>query len=165
MRRHAFACLVPLALGCAIPRVTDESYQDGHTAYRVGALGEQWRRRDVGGGNLAFVHPAGGTIVANATCAGIKDLPLDVLTRQELFGVEQKQEKRREVVTLDGRAALRTQWTGTLDGVPVAMDLVVLKKDACTYDLALVSAEEVFPARDEDFWRFVTGFHEREHRG
>jgi hypothetical protein len=77
---------------------------------------------------------------------------------QSVFGVEHKHELEREVFTLDGRAAMRVRLTGALDGVAVGLDLVVLKKDDCVYDLELVAGERAFPESDQDFWRFVQGF-------
>ncbi len=165
VRTRIILCLVPFALGCATSRFEGDTYFGAHATYRVGRLSGEWRRSQVPGANLAFVSPWGGTIFVNATCTDLKDLSLDVLTNQELFGVERQRELRREVLTLDGRAALRTRLTGTLDGVPVAMELVVLKKDGCTYDFGLVAPMEVFAAREADFSALVSGFHQLERKG
>ncbi len=143
---------------CAGGRFEAGVYRDSQTAYRIGTLDPAWTRFSLSGSYLAFRHSSGGSIVVNATCEGIKDLPLDVLVNQSLFGVEQKHELGRELFSLDGRTALRARLTGTLDGVPVNLDLVVLKKDDCTYDLELVAGEEAFAGCDGDFWRFVQGF-------
>jgi len=145
-------------LSCAGGRFEAGVYRDSQTAYRIGSLDPAWIRFSLSGSNLAFRHPGGGSIVVNSTCRGIKDLPLDVLVNQSLFGVEQKREFSRQTFTLDGRLALRVRLSGAMDGVPVDMDLVVLKKDDCTYDLQLVAGEAVFPDRDSDFWAFVQGF-------
>jgi hypothetical protein len=42
--------------------------------------------------------------------------------------------------------------------VPIDLDLVVLKKDGCVYDMQLVAGRSVFVERDRDFDRLVTGF-------
>ncbi len=122
-------------------------YRDHQTAYRIGTLGEGWTRFDLSGSNLAFRHPSGGSILVNSTCTDIKDVPLEVLVNQSLFGVEQKHELSREVFTLDGRAAVRVRLTAALDGVAVHMDLVALKKDDCVYDLELVMKIRAFAER------------------
>jgi hypothetical protein len=142
---------------CATSSFSGGVYRNSQTAYRVGPLDATWERFHVSDCNLAFRNPAGGSIMANATC-DVRDLPLDVLTNQSLIGLEQKQEQSREVITLDGRAALRTRLSATLDGVPILLDLVVLKKDGCTYDLELVAGARAFVDREADFWRFVQGF-------
>lgn len=156
--RGTFAILSCALVSCATGTFTDGVYRDAQTAYRVGPLGASWRRFGLSGGDIAFRHAAGGAILANALCEDIKDVPLDVLTNQALIGVEHKQEHAREVVTLDGRAALRTRLSAALDGVPVELELVVTKKDGCTYDFELVTGAQVFADREVDFWRFVQGF-------
>ena len=58
----------------------------------------------------------------------------------------------------DGREALRTEVTAELDGVPIALDLVVLKKDGCLYDLQLAAAPATLSQRQPDFTNFVSAF-------
>jgi hypothetical protein len=144
--------------GCASAQFQNDIYRDKEASFEVGPLGRGWTRGGMHGADLVFVHPEGGTILANATCKDVSDVPLDVLANQELFGVDGQQEERREMFTLDGRVALREELSGTLDGVRVRMDLVVLKKDDCTYDLSLIASADAFEAREADFWRFVRAF-------
>ena len=138
--------------------LTGDLYREGSVAFRIGALPPEWRRVRVADGQLAFHHDAGGTILAHATCEAHGDASLDVLTNHLLFGIEEARERSRTPLSLDGRRALRTRVDGALDGVPIALDLVVLKKDSCTYDLELASSPEVFVRRQADFERFFTGF-------
>jgi hypothetical protein len=150
------------ALGACATAPSFESgvYRDGPLAFRVGALPDGWRRVSpgVGGGAVAFHHAAGGTIAAGASCDRSDDAPLDVLTNHLLIGVEGRRDLAREELTLDGRAALRTRVEGRVDGVPVGFDLVVVRKDGCTYDLHLVAGPAAADARRPDFDRFLAGF-------
>jgi len=143
---------------CATSSFSGNVYRDSQTAYRVGPLDASWERFNLPDCNLAFRSKGGGSIMANAVCAGIKDVPLDVLTNQALIDLEQKHEQSRELITVDGRGAQRTRLSASLDGVPVELDLVVLKKDGCTYDFQLVAGRKIFADREADFWRFVHGF-------
>lgn len=124
---------------------------------RVGTLPAAWQRVRNDGDSIAFHHAAGGTIVSAASCGDSDDVPLDILTNHLLLGIEGRHERARETLVLDGRAALRTQLDATLDGVPVALELVVLKKDGCTIDLYLVAPRPAFDDRRADFDRFVAG--------
>ncbi len=155
--------LGPLAwiacLGCAAGRFEGDVYRGPQVAFRIGALGPEWRRIDLAGGDVVLRHRSGGTVVANGSCQGLGDLPLQVLANQALFGVNDIREHGRETLTLDGRAALRLRLTGTVDGVPIDLDLVVLKKDGCVYDLQLAAPPAAFAERDQDFDRLVAGFH------
>jgi hypothetical protein len=155
----AAALLGTATAGCASGSFEGGVYRQGEIAYRVGALGFAWRRVRVEGGQLAFHHDKGGTISAIATCAGPDhDAPLDVLTNHLLIGIDQRVEVGRAPATLDGRAALRTRVDGTLDGVPVTLDLVVVKRDGCVYDLQLVTGPTAYDSRRPDFDQFVNGF-------
>jgi hypothetical protein len=133
-------------------------YRDGPVVFRIGVLPTPWRRVQIPDGQLAFHHAEGGTILAHATCERREDVSLNVLTNHLMFGIEQRRELARTPLSLDGREALRTRIVGRLDGVAVALDLVVMKKDGCTYDLELASSPQVFALRQRDFERFVEGF-------
>lgn len=157
--RGLLAAVTLLQLGCAAGgSVTRESYRRGRLAYRVGPLPAEWQPWHVKGAHLVFHHRAGGTIAASGQCPAGDDVPLAVLTSHLLFGIETRQELGRDLFTLDGRQALRTRLLGELDGVPVALELVVLKKDGCVYDLQLIAAPSELAARQRDFAALVQGF-------
>jgi hypothetical protein len=162
--RYLVAALLALGAGAALVgcglrgQLAGDVYRDGAVAFRIGRLPPAWRRVQVADGELAFHHAAGGAILAHATCRPRGDAPLDVLTNHLLFGFEDRQELARDDLPLDGRKALRTRLTARLDGVPVVLDLVVLKKDGCVYDLELTSSPAAFAERQADFERFFLAF-------
>lgn len=144
---------------CASPgRFSDHIYRRGSVAYRVGSLPAAWQRASAKGADLAFRRREGGTIAASSVCSGREDVPLDVLTNHLLFGVEHQKERSRVLLTLDGRAALRTNLEGEVDGVAVELNLVVLKKDGCIYDLQLIATAKQLAGCQADFDAFVQGF-------
>lgn len=144
---------------CASGTYANHEFRGGQLDYRTGALSPDWRMVSVQDANLTFHHKDGGAILANGICGeDIEDLPLDVLTNHLLFGVEKVQELGRQQLTLDGRGAERTQLRGEVDGVPVHMDLVVLKKDGCTFDFQLLAGKSEIDARRPDFEAFFKGF-------
>lgn len=151
--------LLALSLSCA-PRAhySDGIFRQGDVAFRTGPLSAEWSRVAARGARLAFRHRQGGTLIVNAECPPPDDAPLDVLTNHLLFGLSARREVSRLALTLDGRGALRTEMLAELDGVPVALDLVVLKKDGCLYDLQLVAGPTIVKQRQPDFTSFVSGF-------
>lgn len=155
-------CVAAAALtsisGCSHATFTDRIYQDRDTAYRVGWLPQSWKHVRIKDGDIAYTHPEGGTIYADHFCRGPNDAPLDVLINHLLFDVRKVHEISRKGMTLDGREALRTQLEAEVDGVPVALDMVVLRKDGCTYDMVLISGPSTFADRVPDFDIFVHGF-------
>ena len=59
---------------------------------------------------------------------------------------------------LSGRGALRQTVEGSLDGVPVVLDLVVVRKDGCVFDFYSVSPPGADPRVATDFEAFFGEF-------
>jgi hypothetical protein len=147
-----------LAVACAGLR--DGVYGDGRTRYRVGPVSESWQPMALQGNDLSWVsRNSPHTLAINATCADHDDPTLEVLTRHLLMGFSARQTLEHSVETLDGRAALRSHVVAELDGVPVELMLVVLKKNGCVYDFTYVSPVGRLDERLADFERSLSSFH------
>ncbi|HEX8823371.1 MAG TPA: hypothetical protein VF794_25820 [Archangium sp.] len=128
--------------------------------YRVGELSPGWERVKVSSNDLAwFVEDTGHALQVNSTCKGHEDAPLDVLTRHLLMGFTDRHEVETQQVVVDEREALRSRFVARMDGVPVDLLFVVLKKDNCVYDFSYVSPLGRFEERLVDFESLVHGFH------
>ena len=80
-------------------------------------------------------------IQGNATCRDDADpAPLGSLTAHLLIGYTDRRTRSTEHVAVDGREALRSVIDARLDGVPVVLDLYVLKRNGCVFDLSLAAA-------------------------
>jgi hypothetical protein len=133
------------------------------THYRVGALPTQWHAVQVAGENdVAFAHDGLDAVVqANARCDDADmDVPLESLTQHLLIGFTERQISEERTVPMDDREARITHVVAKLDGVPREMELVVIKKDGCVYDLALIAPHDHrFGTARSDFQAFVRSFH------
>lgn len=109
-----------------------------------------WERLSFSGNDLAWGGPSGEVIAVNAECEGHGDPSLAVLTNHLLIGFENRQVVEREPFQLAERGALRTRLRAELDGVPIDLELTVVKKDGCVYDLTYLASpsrfEEQLPA-------------------
>jgi hypothetical protein len=155
--------LAAVGLGaCGGARYDGAVYADGDVRYRAEAPGAGWSRVRVAGHNdLAWSSDALGAVVqVNATCGRPDDdVPLRWLTEHLLNGFTAREVHAQETFTLDGREALRTHVTARLDGVPRELLFVVLKKNGCVYDLALVAPPgERFARARPDYERLVASF-------
>jgi hypothetical protein len=132
----------------------------GEVCYRVGALGEGWRLVHQKGASVGFYSEAvGGVVEANATCRDDAEAaPLKTLTRQLLIGYTDRQIEEQRLLALAGREALRTRVHVKLDGVPMTLDLYVLKRNGCIFDLSYAAPPDAFARGEDDFARFVDGF-------
>lgn len=158
-------CTLGLALGLAgcAGGLRDGVFRKAAVAYRVSAPDPQaFRPVAFSDNDLAWAATRSSHLLAmNAVCEGHDDAPLDVLTRHLLFGFTERTRVSDALEPLDGREALRTVWTAKLDGVPVELELVVLKKNGCVHDFTYVSPPGERAAHEADFEALVKGFRQQ----
>ncbi len=155
-RRCAGAAFLLLS-GCGATAFDGHVFRQGDIAFRVGPVPPAWHPIDVDGALLAFRDDTDtATIAINGRC-GLDgdDVPLEALTHHLFLHFTDRKLVRQEQLELDGRAALRTELSASLDGVPLQYRVVVLKKDTCVYDFMLMGPNGGGAA---DFDRFVGGF-------
>lgn len=150
------------ALGCGgSGSLTGQQYRDGEASYRVGLLDSPWERLHVEDQNdLAWSRGDLRAIIQiNASCDPALDIPLVALTNHLLIGFTEREIESQELFPMASREALRTHLRAKLDGVPRELALVVLKKDGCVYDFALIVAPgPSFERARADFDQVLGGF-------
>lgn len=157
--------LLASLMGCRRVSFEDSVLSKPEVRYRVGELPKYWRRVWLEGNDLAFSEEGTGRALSvNATCKGHDDPPLPVLTRHLLMGFTERQEVDSHLIAMDGREALRSRYLAKMDGVPVELELVVLKKDNCVFDFSYVAPPGFAAERMPDFDALLAGF-ESEHIG
>lgn len=140
--------VVPLVLAlsfvvaaCGGQRFDGRRYDDGTLRFHTGPVPSGWRSIEADGTLLAFRDErAGATMAVNGRC-GVDgdDVPLASLTQHLFLQFTERELQSQEELQLDGRAALRTELLGKLDGVPKQFLVYVLKKDGCVYDFWRIS--------------------------
>lgn len=162
MRPPVLALLAIALAGCAHTHYNPEAGQVCYrrVCYRVGALGKDWQPIKTEKAAIGFFNPQLGAVIeSNATCrADAEAAPLKALTRQLLIGYTDRQVRMSESISLDGRAALHTVVDARLDGVPMVLDMYVLKRDGCIFDLTLAAPPDRYDAARPELSRFVGGF-------
>ncbi|PZR17595.1 MAG: hypothetical protein DI536_04585 [Archangium gephyra] len=152
--------LAMAATGCRGVLAGDRFSKDG-LAYRVVVPddGKGWRRVDFADNDLAWISNDSAHVIAvNATCTGHEDPPLDVLTKHLVIGFTDRDWIDQKAFTLDGRDALRSRVTAKLDGVPAAIELVVVKKNGCVHDFSYISPLGREAVHQPEFDALVAGF-------
>ncbi|MGD8858934.1 MAG: hypothetical protein PVI30_02915 [Myxococcales bacterium] len=152
------AVLFTVVVGCGGASLSGDIYDDGTVRYRVGPRGGGFERVEVEDNDLAFFHPDLGTISVNSTCRDYEDVPETALMNHLLFGTREQDFRLEETVTLDGRGARHVLVDLELDGVPLTLEVFLLRKDGCVYDISHVAARNAPPAAREAFHRLVSGF-------
>jgi hypothetical protein len=101
----------------------------------------------------------GNTIALNSSCVERNKEDLHSLEKGIFSGVENIVIKKETKITVDGAPAVRTYAEGKTDNIPISIDLVVIEKNNCTYDLAYVARTATFPNERTLFDNFVERFH------
>jgi hypothetical protein len=158
--RLACATIVALGSGCGTSGTFRNGiYQDEYVRYRIGQPEGDWERVAVGDNDVAYHHRALGTVSVNSTCSDYEDVPEQALLNHLFFGTRERVFRKQEVVTLDGRGALHVLADVELDGVPISLEIYLLKKDGCVYDLSYISSRSAQSQGHPVFARVVAGFH------
>lgn len=152
------ALLVSLLSLSACAGLRDGTFSKGRLSYRVVEPGSEWSKVGFADNDLAW-HKGGVVMAMNATCEGHGDASLDVLSRHLVFGFSNTELKERESRMLDGREALWSRYQAHLDGVPVELETLVLKKDGCVHDFSRVVPEGHFDQDRAAFNALIDGFH------
>lgn len=135
-------------------------YRDGPVQFQVPDVPPGWRPIDVSDATLAFRDDAhGATVLLNARCLRADgDTPLVALTNHLVIGSTEREIASQEVEPFDRREAMHTKMRAKFDGVPMALDIFVMKKDGCVYDFVYMGAPQQFEEGAAAFEAFVRGF-------
>ncbi len=106
-----------------------------------------WKKTAKANSDYAFIHPSSASIIfTNSICdkyanARLKDLGQNILRSVDNFSGGHPQK-----VSLAKREGWRWTGKGFLDGAPVNLDYVILRKNGCVFDLVLINT-------DHDQWK------------
>lgn len=150
-------------------RVVRLDYDDSH----------EWRRLqtaspdvpDTEEGDVAFEHQKTGTIISlNSVCGQTRETSLEDLSKYLLLGIDTRGPVASRELEVDGNKALESTVEATMgtrtpsakNGAathPVRVKAVVMRKNACTFDLMFIAQPQSFEALEPTFERFLKGFH------
>ncbi len=135
-------------------------YRDGPVAFQVPPVPAGWRVVQVTDASLAYRDEQhGASILVNARCHRPDEgTPLLALTNHLLMGSTTRDVVSQETEPFDGREALHTKLRASWDGVPMAFDIYVMKKDGCIYDFVYMGDPAGYDPGARDFEAFVGGF-------
>jgi len=128
--------------------------------YEVGDLPASWYRIKLDIAAINFRNDEfKSTLSTDTFCdQAFDDTPLNALTRHLFAGLQEVKIEKETPFMMNDRGALRTSLKASLDGVPVRIETVVIKKDWCLFDFYLVSPPENFSSALPDFEKFYQGF-------
>jgi len=164
-----FGVLMLASVGCRGWRNAGDTFY-GHrapkkrarreTTYSFGQPGAQWRPlRDIEDVQVAWIRrEIVGVIELHAQCDEQGDSDLFQYTDHLRIDWTDWQVESQHETTLIGRAALHTVVTGRLDGVPMKLELWVVKRAGCLFDLRYAAPPDTFAQGQSQFADVVAGF-------
>lgn len=173
MLRHGFLLLVSVVslalmlVTCGGPgvrvdpsaRIVQAHGAEVYLSYQYGPVPDTWEPITIEGNDAAWHDRAThGVIHVDHSCHRSEDTPLAALVQHLLIGFTERQFELEETIPFDGREARHVIVRARLDGVPMMLDLYVMKKDGCVFDLGYVAPPEAFARGVTAFEAFVRGF-------
>lgn len=154
------ALLVVLLSACGGASYDGHQYVDDNVSFKVDAPRSAWSRVSVDdSADLAWANDdLAATMHVSGSCDAGLDIPLVSLRQHLLIGFTEREFQREELVPMNGREALDSELTAKLDGVPRNLRLVVLKKNDCVYDFAVVAPASSYARANADFDAFLSSF-------
>lgn len=100
----------------------------------------------------------GGIISFVSECGGATDQSLETLRSEVLQGLSEEKILNETTQSYLAREALRSSLSGSVDGVASSIELLIFKKDGCSYILTLVSTPKTIATDKPSFEKFLAGF-------
>lgn len=100
----------------------------------------------------------GNTISYLSECGNTSEPSLQSIETESLSAISKLEILKSDTITFNGREARQTVSAGTIDGVPVAMSLLIFKKNGCNYTLSYGGLEKQFNLEKDEFEKFKQGF-------
>jgi len=100
----------------------------------------------------------GNTIAVLSECSESRDPSLTSLEGETIQALTNYQVAKTQELTYQARAARRTLAEGSLDGIPVMMDILTFKKNSCAYTLTYMGRASGFEKERSAFDNFLKGF-------
>lgn len=161
LSRISLAISLCLPLSCSSGGVSLEgsTVSSRDLSYDIGPVPSRWRPITIADNDLAWFLPDTASIVhVDHTCERTQDTPLAALVQHLLIGFTQRETVLEETVPLDRREARHVVVRARLDGVPRTIELYVMKKDGCVFDLGLIAPPDRYESARAEFTAFATGF-------
>jgi hypothetical protein len=147
------------AIGCSGPELKDNHFENSHVRYEITPPGEGWTPLKLETANAAWHNSSlNASLLVNSHCEGVADSPLEGLTSDLLMGMTDRAIEKQEVKPWAKREAMESTATGKLDGVARKLQLFVLKKDGCVYDIVLDADPATFDRARTAFDHVRDGF-------
>lgn len=129
------------------------------TGVRLSAPNKPFNKLDEAALDQAWMSSKTGNAISYLSeCGPSTDRTLEVLQAESLNVLSKLKVEEERNFDFNGRKAMWATASGEVDGVPVKMSLVTLKKNNCNYSLTYSGLEKNFSSEQSHFKSFVDSF-------
>jgi hypothetical protein len=150
-------CLAAVLWGCVSVRLPGQKEVVKSTHIQSSFKSSQYEKLNVQWADEAWKHKKTGAVISYFSECGT-DPSLDSLLNEALLALDKYEIKSSQEVTFNSRLAIERTVVGTIDGVPVNLEILVFKKDSCNYTLSHSSKDKEAGVTEPDFAEFKKNF-------
>jgi hypothetical protein len=157
---RVFAILVftMIATSCALLGGSDDQEMKSKD-FKFSSPASPYKKVSISSADYVYQsEKTGSTIAINSLCQKYSDVKLDNLKSNILVGVDNLKVDQERTVTFNDREGKRTIAYGSTDGVRIRVDILIFKKNNCTFDLAFISRPDLYMTEAKIFEDFLVGF-------
>ena len=159
MRNHIIVCITSLLLGGCVSIQLPGGKSTPAKDVVWTAPGSEFKELKDGVYDKAWISTkTGNTISYLSDCGTTAEPTLQQLETESLSSLNDVKITTDEGLIFNGRAARSSTASGTLDGVPVRVSLLVFKKNGCNYTLSYGGLEKQFASEERVFENFKNNF-------
>ena len=149
---------VSIAVGCVSVNIGDKKIRRSEgVSYRGPTL--PFKALDGRGADQAWKNVTNGNMISYlSTCNDPADPTIENVQTELLSAFDGIHVKKSAARPFNGRQALNTEAEGLIDGVKTRIELLVFKKNDCTYTLTYVGPAVRFDQDQPQFQSFVNSF-------
>ena len=138
-----FILLILLSASCAKRKLVEP----------IRTLGPEWMPVQIKGAEQAWTIPSGGSsMLIDSDCSKRnQNVPLNALTAHLLIGMTDQDWIEQKTIPYENREAMVTTISLKVDGVKQKMQILVLKKEGCVFDIVMSTPEDKFEKHLADF--------------
>ena len=128
--------------------------------YLTGEPEGSWQPVEPGSADRAWFNAQDGAAMYTDSNCGRRysDDSLERMLSHLTSGIAEGEPLSETRLQLADRAALVRTWQARLDGVPIQVGAMVLKRNNCIYDALIIAPESAFEQNWSDFQRVINGF-------
>ena len=159
MRNHTIVCITSILLGGCVSIELPGGKSKPAKDVVWTAPGSDFKELKDGVYDKAWISSkTGNTISYLSDCGATSEPTLQQLETESLSSLNDLKVVVNDGISFNGRAARSSTASGTLDGVPVRVSLLVFKKNGCNYTLSYGGLEKQFAAEERAFENFKNNF-------